>query len=968
MSQTASQTGTEPSSEVPPHRYTPALAQQIELAWQDRWDAEGTFHTPNPAGPLSEGFDRVADRPKAFVMDMFPYPSGAGLHVGHPLGYLGTDVTSRFLRMDGHNVLHPMGYDAFGLPAEQYAVQTGQHPRITTEANIEAIRAQLRRLGVDHDTRRTFATIDPDYYRWTQWIFKEIFESWFDETADGGRGRARPIAELVSELDAGTRRPAPGTLPDGRSWAELDEVGRRRVVDRHRLAYRHEAPVNWCPGLGTVLSNEEVTADGRSERGNFPVFRRPLTQWMMRITAYAERLLEDLDRLDWSDSLKHMQRNWIGRSTGARVAFEVAGETIEVFTTRPDTLFGATYLVLAPEHPLVEALTAAAWPDAVDPRWTGGAATPAEAVEAYELQASRRSELERQTEGRDKTGVWLGVTAPNPLTGQDMPVFIADYVLFGYGTGAVMGVPGEDQRDWEFAQAFGLPIVRTVQPPADFDETSGAWTGSGPMINSSNEKLSLDGLDKTAAIDAVTEWLVATGNGEATTTFKLRDWLFSRQRYWGEPFPVVYDENDLPVAVPDSMLPVLLPDVDDYSPKTFADDDADSRPEPPLSRATEWTTVTLDLGDGPKEYRRETNTMPNWAGSCWYYLRYADPTNAERLVDPELDRYWLGPREPGDVGGVDLYVGGVEHAVLHLLYARFWHKVLYDLGHVSSEEPFRRLVNQGYISAHAYTDARGFYVPAAEVEERDGRFFHDGEPVTREYGKMGKSLKNVVTPDEMVAAFGADTFRVYEMSTGPLDQSRPWETKAVVGAQRLLQRIWRVVVDEETGAVRVADVDPDDVTSRALHRAIEAVRDGMTTLRFNIAIARVTELTNHLTSACPPGTAVPRAVAEGLVLLVAPLAPHLGEELWARLGHDTSVAWAAFPVADERWLVDATVTVAVQVNGKVRAQVAVPADADAAGLEAAARADERIAGHLDGATVRRVVAVPGRLVNFVVTQ
>ncbi|MCW2530532.1 MAG: leucyl-tRNA synthetase, partial [Blastococcus sp.] len=776
MSQTADQSSADQTpGDVPPHRYTPALAQQIELAWQDRWEREGTFHTPNPTGRLSEGFEKVADRPKFFVMDMFPYPSGAGLHVGHPLGYLGTDVTSRFHRMDGDNVLHPMGYDAFGLPAEQYAVQTGQHPRITTEANIEAIRAQLRRLGVDHDDRRSFATIDPGYYKWTQWIFLQLFGSWFDEQA----GKARPIAELVAELDAGTRQPAPGTNPGGRPWPDLDEVDRRKVVDAHRLAYLHQAPVNWCPGLGTVLSNEEVTADGRSERGNFPVFRRPLTQWMMRITAYADRLIDDLDRLDWSDSLKQMQRNWIGRSTGARIGFSCGDETVEVFTTRPDTLFGATYMVLAPEHPLVEALTADAWPDGTDPRWTGGAATPREAISAYQRQASRRSELDRQTEGRDKTGVWLGVTAVNPVNGRKLPVFIADYVLTGYGTGAIMGVPGEDPRDHEFADVFGLPVVRTVQPPADFN--GGAYTGAGPMINSSNDEISLDGLDKATAIATITEWLVEHGHGEATTTYKLRDWLFSRQRYWGEPFPIVYDENDLPVAVPESMLPVLLPEVDDYSPKTFADDDADSAPEPPLSRATEWTTVELDLGDGPKKYRRETNTMPNWAGSCWYYLRYLDPSDDEQMVDPELERYWLGPREPGDVGGVDLYVGGVEHAVLHLLYARFWHKVLHDLGYVSSEEPFRRLVNQGYISAFAYTDERGFYVPAAEVVEKDGQFLFEGKPVNREYGKIGKSLKNMVTPDEMIGAYGADTFRVYEMSTGPLEQSRPWETKAVVG-------------------------------------------------------------------------------------------------------------------------------------------------------------------------------------------
>jgi leucyl-tRNA synthetase len=970
MSQTASQPSTDPSVDgVPPHRYTPALAQQIELAWQDRWAGEGTFHTPNPSGPLSEGFEKVAGRPKFFVMDMFPYPSGAGLHVGHPLGYLGTDVTSRFRRMDGDNVLHPMGYDAFGLPAEQYAVQTGQHPRVTTEANIAAIKAQLRRLGVDHDERRSFATIDPGYYKWTQWIFLQIFGSWFDERA----GRARRISELIAELDAGTREPAPGTNPFGRPWADLAEVEKRKVVDAHRLAYLHEAPVNWAPGLGTVLSNEEVTPDGRSERGNFPVFRRPLTQWMMRITAYAERLLADLDRLDWPDSLKQMQRNWIGRSTGARIGFSVgvagraddaANEVIEVFTTRPDTLFGATYMVLAPEHPLVDALTAEAWPDGTDPRWTGAAATPREAVEAYQRQASRRSELDRQNEAREKTGVWLGVTAVNPVNGRELPVFIADYVLTGYGTGAIMAVPGEDTRDWEFAETFGLPVVRTVQPPEGWD--GGAWTGPGRMINSANDEISLDGLDKAEAIERITEWLVAKGHGEATTTYKLRDWLFSRQRYWGEPFPIVYDQHDLPVAVPDSMLPVLLPEVDDYSPKTFAEDDADSKPEPPLSRASDWVTVELDFGDGPKRYRRETNTMPNWAGSCWYYLRYLDPANDQQMVDPVLEEYWLGPREPGDVGGVDLYVGGVEHAVLHLLYARFWHKVLHDLGYVSSEEPFRRLVNQGYISAYAYTDERGFYVPAADVEERDGQFFYEGKPVNREYGKIGKSLKNMVTPDEIIEAYGADTFRVYEMSTGPLEQSRPWETRAVVGSQRLLQRIWRVVIDEETGAVRAADVEPAEDTLRALHRAIAGARDGMSSLRFNIAIARITELTNHLTQVYGADQPVPRSVAEPLVLLVAPLAPHIAEEMWMRLGHDRSLAWHPFPVADERWLVEDAVEVAVQVNGKVRAQVRVPADADAAALEEAARADERVAGYLDGTTVRRVVAVPGRLVNFVV--
>src|SRR3954466_13294947 len=530
MRQTPGQPSTDPTGDgVPPYRYTPALAQRMGLAWQDRWGAEGTFHTPNPVGRLSQGFEKVADRPKFFGMDMFPYPSGAGLHVGHPLGYLGTDVTTRFRRMDGAKVPPPLGYDAFGLPAEQYAVQTGQHPRITTEANIAAIKAQLRRLGVDHDERRSFATIDPGYYKWTQWIFLQLFGSWFDEHA----GKARRIEELVAELDAGTREPGPGTNPLGRPWAELDEVGRRLVVDAHRLAYLHQAPVNWCPGLGTVLSNEEVTPDGRSERGNFPVFRRPLTQWMMRITAYADRLIDDLDRLDWSESLKLMQRNWIGRSTGARIGFSCGSETIEVFTTRPDTLFGATYMVVAPEHPLVASLTAPAWPDGTDPRWTGGAATPAEALEASQRQASRRSELDRQNEAREKTGVWLGVTAVNPVNGRELPVFIADYVLTGYGTGAIMAVPGEDTRDWEFAEAFGLPVVRTVRPPEGWD--GGAFTGVGPMINSANDEISLNGLEKAEAIATITEWLVAHGHGEEAPTYQLRAWLLLPQRSRGGP-------------------------------------------------------------------------------------------------------------------------------------------------------------------------------------------------------------------------------------------------------------------------------------------------------------------------------------------------------------------------------------------------------------------------------------------------
>jgi leucyl-tRNA synthetase len=940
---------------VPPHRYTAALAAQIELDWQARWAREGTFRAANPTGPLADGFDRVADRPKLYVLDMFPYPSGAGLHVGHPLGYIGTDVYGRYMRMAGRNVLHTLGYDAFGLPAEQYAVQTGTHPRVTTEANIAIISAQLRRLGLAHDDRRGVATTDVGFYRWTQWIFLQIFNSWYDEAAD----RARPIAELEAELAAGTREPDPGANPSGAAWADLDPVERRRVVDAHRLAYLHEAPVNWCPGLGTVLANEEVTADGRSERGNFPVFRRPLKQWMMRITAYADRLLADLDLLEWSDSIKQMQRNWIGRSEGAEVRFATAAEPITVFTTRPDTLFGATYMVLAPEHPLVDELVGGAWPDGVDPRWTGGAATPREAVDAYRAQAARKSEVDRQSEGRDKTGVFLGAYATNPVNDEQIPIFVADYVLMGYGTGAIMAVPAQDQRDWDFATAFGLPIVRTVQPPDGWGDEP--YLGDGPAISSAF----LDGLDVPAAKAAITTWLEEHGVGTRTVTYKLRDWLFSRQRYWGEPFPIVYDEDGLPRAVPDDELPVLLPEVDDYSPRTFDVDDNTSDPEPPLGRNEAWVEVTLDLGDGPKVYRRELSTMPNWAGSCWYELRYLDPTNENAFVDPEVERYWMGPQFEGDTGGVDLYVGGVEHAVLHLLYARFWHKVLFDLGHLSSREPFRRLVNQGYIQAPAFTDDRGFYVEASEVVERDGGFFHDGQPVTREFGKIGKSLKNMITPDDLIAEFGADTLRLYEMFTGPLDQSRPWETKAVVGVFRLLQRIWRTILDEETGAVRVVDDHADDETRRILHKSIAAVREGMESLRFNVSIARITELNNHLTSRYPAG-GVPREVAEPLVLLLAPLAPHAAEELWARLGHEDSLTWAPFPEADPALLVDDTIEVPVQFNGKVRTRIVVPAGLSAADLEAAARADAQVAQLLDGLTVRKVIAVPGKLVSFVV--
>jgi leucyl-tRNA synthetase len=946
---------TSPAADAPPHRYTAALAQEIELRWQDWWERHGTFETPNPAGPLADPEALATRGEKLFVLDMFPYPSGTGLHVGHPLGYIGTDVYARFERMRGRNVLYTMGFDAFGLPAEQYAVQTGQHPAITTDENVATYRRQLRRLGLSHDARRSVSTTDPSYYRWTQWIFGQIFEAWYDTEAD----RARPIQELVVELESG-RRPT----PDGRPWAELTAQERADVVDGRRLAYVSEAPVNWCPGLGTVVANEEVTADGRSDRGNFLVFKRNMRQWMMRITAYADRLLDDLDVLDWSDAIKTMQRNWIGRSYGAEVHFPSAAGDITVFTTRPDTLFGTSFMVLAPEHPYVDALT-----------------TPehAAAVAAYRRQAAAKKDVDRQDETREKTGVFTGSFATNPINGERIPVWIADYVLMGYGTGAIMGVPCGDERDFEFAERFGLPIPPIQRPPAAWFDQHGiepsldtaawptAFIGDAPYVNSANADLDLNGVDnKAEGIARTNAWLEEHGAGRATVNYKLRDWLFSRQRYWGEPFPIVYDEHDRPHALPDHLLPVTLPETDSFSPRTFDADDEFSDPESPLDRLESWVDVELDLGDGPARYRRDTNVMPQWAGSCWYELRYCDPTNEKAFVDPEVERYWMGPRtdvRPDHPGGVDLYVGGVEHAVLHLLYARFWHKVLYDLGHVSSKEPYARLFNQGYIMAAAYTDARGMYVEADAVEGDDhsGFTFH-GEPVTREWGKMGKSLKNAVSPDDMYEAYGADTLRLHEMAMGPLDASRPWETRDVVGMYRFLQRLWRNLIDEETGACSVVDEAADEETRRLLHRTIDVVGTEMAALRFNTAIAKLIELNNHLTKL----PATPREVAEPLVVMLAPLVPHVGEELWQALGHDDTITYVEFPTADPALLVDETIEIPVQVNGKLRSRVSVAADAGTEEVEAAALADDKVIASVGGATPRKVIVVPGRMVNVVV--
>jgi leucyl-tRNA synthetase len=928
-----------------PFRYDARLANEIELAWQDRWEARGTFHAPNPAGPLSDGFGQVAGRPKFYMLDMFAYPSGAGLHVGHAVGYIGTDVYARYLRMTGHAVLHPYGYDAFGLPAEQYAIDTGQHPAVTTKINIGIMRRQLRRLGLGHDVRREIATTDPGFYRWTQWIFLQIFNSWFDEDQD----RARPIAELTAEFESGTREPAGPANPDGKPWAELDEVTRRQVTDDRRLAYISDEMVNWSPDLGTVLANEEVTADGRSDIGNYPVYRRPLRQWMLRITAYADRLLADLEPLDWPEPIKTMQRNWIGRSDGAMISFPVAGAAaaepavITVFTTRPDTLPGATYLVLAPEHPLADSLAAGSWPDGTPAAWRfadapdGGEAgwSPAAAVHAYRERAATMGDRQR-TGSRDKTGVFTGCYATNPATGGKIPVFIGDYVLMGYGTGAIMAVPAHDERDLAFASEFGLPVTEVTSPADEADPVEAAITR-----------------------------LEQAGHGRRQRTYRLRDWLFSRQRYWGEPFPIVYDSLGMPRALPADLLPVTLPEMTEFG--AGPPDGRTGDPLPPLARAGDWAQVELDLGDGRRAYRRELNTMPQWAGSCWYYLRYLDPDNDTALVDPQIERYWMVPEgaAPGD-GGVDLYVGGAEHAVLHLLYARFWHKVLFDLGHVSTREPFRRLLNQGYILADAFTDARGRYVPAAEVGPlADGTPARGGEPVTRRAGKMGKSLKNGISPDEMYARYGADTLRLYEMAMGPLDAGRPWQTDDVVGVYRFLQRLWRSLIDERTGDLIVDDSAPDEETARLLHRTVRAVRDHFAALRFNVAIARLQELASHASRIAAAGGAVPRALAEPLVLMVAPLAPHIAEELWARLGHGESVSRAAFPEADEALAAEQSVVLPVQVNGRVRFRIEIPPDASEEQTRQILTRHPDYARLVGDAVVERIIVVPGRAASVV---
>lgn len=963
--------------DTPQHRYTAEMAGDLEAKWQRIWDETGSFNADNPSGSLA---GELAKHEKYFILDMFPYPSGKGLHVGHPLGYIATDVVARYQRAQGKNVLYTMGYDAFGLPAEQYALQTGQHPAITTHDNIANMSKQLARIGLSHDRRRSFATTDPDYFKWTQWIFLQIFNSWYDPEAprrDGsGKGAARPITTLVKQYEDGTR-----PTPDGRAWAELSAVEQAELIDTERLAYVAYAPVNWAPGLGTVLADEEVTAEGRSERGNFPVFKTKLRQWMMRITRYADRLDADLATIDWPDKVRTMQHNWIGKSFGATVNFQVeAGQgpqpqTLQVFTTRPDTLFGATFMVISPEHPLVGAEDCAdaelqvpdAWPEGTRPEWTGGYATPRAAVAAYRAQASAKSDSERtaETDFTEKTGVFTGIFGTNPVNSSLVPIFVADYVLMGYGTGAIMAVPAHDERDHAFAKKFNLDIIQTISGPDGLDVQEEPWTGDGVIENSANSEISLNGLGKAEAIAKISDWLAQTGRGEKTVTYRLRDWLFSRQRYWGEPFPVVYGSDGRVHALPEEMLPLELPEVSDFRPRTFDPDDAHSTPESPLGRATDWMTVELDLGEGKQTYTRDQNTMPNWAGSCWYELRYTDPDNSTAFASPDNEAYWMGPRpaEGNLSGGTDLYVGGVEHAVLHLLYARFWHKVLYDLGYVSSSEPFHRLFNQGMIEAYAYTDSRGQYVPADEVEgsEEDG-FTWQGQPVNREFGKMGKSLKNIVTPDQMCADYGADTFRVYEMSMGPLDMSRPWDTRAVVGSQRFLQRLWRNIVDENTGALTVSDDAPDLATAKVLARTIHDVTVEYDNLRVNTAIAKMIVLNNHLTGL----SQVPREAAEALVVMVAPIAPHIAEELWERLGHQGGIARATFPVVtDESLLAAEEVTCVVQVAGKVRAKVSVDPEISEADLQAKVLAEPAVVKLLDGREPKRVIVRAPKLVSLV---
>ena len=935
----------------PSHRYDARLAGAVETKWQAYWEKHESFRQPNPG---DDDFD--SEKPKYYCLDMFPYPSGAGLHVGHPEGYTATDILSRYKRMRGFNVLHPMGWDAFGLPAEQYAIQTGVHPAKTTRTAIDNFRRQLKRFGFSYDWSREFGTIDPDYYRWTQWIFLTIYHSWFDDEAQ----RARPMDELVAEFQSGARpvrinpNAAEHTREEKRreyaAWPELTKAEQRVVTDSYRLCYYSEQPVNWCPQLGTALANEEVI-DGRSERGGFPVERKPLLQWTFRITAYGDRLLKGLETIDWPKSTKIKQVDWVGRSEGAEIDFAIERapgglDRLSVYTTRPDTLFGATYTVVAPEHPLVEAVLQ-----------TPSAETEVEALRVYVERARHRSDRERQQD-KAKTGVASGYYALNPATGGRIPIWVADYVLMGYGTGAIMAVPAGDERDFEFATEFELPIVRVVMP-SDGSEPGECFSGEGVAVNSCNEELSLDGLDTAEAKRRMIAWLVSKGVGEAKTNYRLRDWLFSRQRYWGEPFPIVFDEDGNHYGVAMDRLPLQLPELEDYAPEVSEE------PQPLLAKVDAWVRTTagevgvVDLpADAP--VRRETNTMPGWAGSCWYYLRYCEPRNSERLVGTEAESYWMGQH------GVDLYIGGAEHAVLHLLYARFWHMVLYDYGHVSSPEPVRRLFHQGLIMSYAFRGADKRLIPVDAVEnvgsdeEPVWRNQETGEEVQRIVAKMSKSLKNVINPDDVIRDYGADTFRLYEMYMGPLDVSKPWNTRDIQGMYRFLQRVWRLTVDEATGELRCAEQAHDDV-EKQLHRTIAGVTDDIDRLAFNTAIAKMVEMVNVATGA----GGLTRDQLERFARLLSPFVPHMAEELWEKLGHKPLVMNQPWPEWDDSRLTDETMEIVLQVLGKVRSRIKVPTGSDKKQLEELALADPKVQAAISGKTVRKVIVVPGRLVNVV---
>ncbi|MEE3176866.1 MAG: leucine--tRNA ligase [Verrucomicrobiota bacterium] len=850
---------------------------QIETKWQSHWDQQETFKSLNPG---DEGFD--PEMPKFYALDMFPYPSGQGLHVGHPEGYTATDIISRYKRMLGFNVLHPMGWDAFGLPAEQYAIEHGIHPRDTTAKNITYFKQQLKSIGFSYDWSREINTTNPAYYRWTQWIFLKLYNSYYDE----GNQAATPIVELIEKRKE--------------EYPDENEVERRSFIDKHRLAYIDEVAVNWCPALGTVLANEEVV-DGKSERGNHPVERKPMRQWMLRITAYGNRLIEELEDLDWPEGIKSLQRNWIGRSEGADVHFELpgTGNKVTVFTTRPDTLFGATYMVLAPEHPLVDEVAGA---------------EHSESIENYRNEIATKSDLERTDLAKSKTGVFTGGYAVNPINGEEIPIWIADYVLMTYGTGAIMAVPAHDDRDNEFAKTFNIEIRTVVQPKEEEINEGSCFTGEGMAINSPL----IDGLQTAEAKQVVTDWLENNGFGKRAVNFKLRDWLFSRQRYWGEPFPISWDDEGGHHAVPEDALPIQAPEMEDFKPT------GDARP--PLSKAKDWV-------NHQEGYKRETNTMPQWAGSCWYYLRYCDPNNAERFISTEAEKYWMN---------VDLYVGGTEHAVLHLLYSRFWHKVLYDLGYVKTNEPFQKLINQGMILGE------------------------DGQ-------KMSKSRGNVINPDTVIEEYGADSLRLYEMFMGPLEQVKPWSNKGVEGVHRFLARVWRLFMENSQEgewilSSKIKEVEPSKQQLKVLHETIKKVTNDIESLDFNTAIAQMMVFTNAFTGA------EERPIKEltTFLQLLNPFAPHITEELFAIIAESfpqiidkDKISKMPWPEYDEKYLLEDEIEIVVQVNGKLRDKMTICKDDSEEKIKSQCQELEKIKPFLEGVTVRKIIVVPGKLVNIV---